>query len=371
MGPKADIAQAGHKFLLFMESSKRLFFFAATLGQGGAEKQFYYIVKELSALGFAVTVGCFEKNEFWQAPIEALGQKVIHLDAKGKLNLLKQIFALLKTIRPQLVFSMHFYANVYMALPARLLGIKSVGSIRNNGFDEVENSGRVLSAACYYLPNLILANSLHGAANMKKIFPLGPQAKILPNSIDVSAHKKAMFETLPEVPVLLIIARFVPQKRVHLFLQLIAALCAKGRKVKGIVVGYGPEEQALKQYAAENLKSECVLFTGKQADVRPWLEQACLLISTSSHEGTSNVYLEAMVSGVPILALRFSGIEGLIKDEENGLLFNNIDEMAAGCGLILDDLTLHQRISENGRKTVEDFFDSKSIARQFIALTNI
>jgi len=354
-----------------MKSSNRLFFLAATLGQGGAEKQFYYIVKELSALGFHVTVGCFAKDEFWQTPIEALGLKVVHLDAKGKLSRLKQIFALLKTIRPQLVFSMHFYSNAYVAAPARILGIRSIGSIRNNGFDCVEPIGRLFGAACYYLPNLILANSLHGAANMKKIFPLGPQAKILNNSIDVSEYKRAMVVKLPQEPVLLIIARFVPQKRVHLFLQLIATLCAMGRNVKGIVVGYGHEEQALKQYAAENLTTDCVLFTGKQADVRPWLEQAFLLISMSSHEGTSNVYLEAMVSGVPILALRFSGIEALIKDGENGLLFNSIEEMADGCGRILDDLALYQRISGNGRKTVEDFFDSKSLARHFIALTNV
>jgi glycosyltransferase involved in cell wall biosynthesis len=371
MGPKADIAQAGHKFLLFMESSKRLFFFAATLGQGGAEKQFYYIVKELSALGFAVTVGCFEKNEFWQGPIEALGVKVVHLDAVGKLSRLKQVFKLLKSLQPKLVFSMHFYSNFYVAMPARVLGIKAVGSIRNNGYYELHNLGRLLAGVCYYTPHLILANSWHGAANMKKIFPLGGQAKILNNAIDTSAYKQVAFDTIPEEPVLLLIARLIPLKRAKLFLQLLVMLHAKGLRVKGIVVGYGPEEESLKDFAAKNLQPDGILFTGRQSDVRPWLEQAFALVSTSSHEGTSNVYLEAMASGLPRLALRFPGIEGLIKDEENGLLFNNIDEMAAGCGRILDDLSLHRRISDNGRKTVEDFFDSKSIARQFIALTNI
>ncbi|TAD91788.1 MAG: hypothetical protein EAY75_03455, partial [Bacteroidetes bacterium] len=225
-----------------MGSSKRYFFLAATLGQGGAEKQFYYLVKAMVRQGHNIVVGCFASGEFWQPALEALGVRVVHLDAVGKLGRLRQLYKLIKLIKPELVFSMHFYSNFYLALPARLLGIKAIGSIRGNGYHEYHELGYMLAAVCYYTPHRVLANSAHGSANMKKIFPMGKAAQVFENSIDTSDYAPVGLKTVPEVPVLLLIARLVPLKRAELFLQLLEKLTEMGHSITGVVVGYGPEE---------------------------------------------------------------------------------------------------------------------------------
>ena len=54
---------------------------------------------------------------------------------------------------------------------------------------------------------------------------------------------------------------------------------------------------------------------GNIDDVKPYIEQADYLISTSLHEGTPNVILEAMAIGTPVFALYHEGISLWIEEE--------------------------------------------------------
>ena len=354
-----------------MTTPKKMFFIAGTLGQGGAEKQLYYLVKELLLLGYDVKVACLIKGEYWQAELEKLGINVLHISKRGKVSRLRQIHSMLKKSKPDLVFSMHFFTNFYGALPAKLLGIKSVGSIRSNGFHEIEHLGKLMGALCYYVPNIIIANSVHGAENMAKIFPGRKQASVLPNAVELSAYDHLPFKALPDVPVLLVIARLIPLKRVHLFIELIGRLNALNMPCKGIIVGYGPEENRLKHLVEDGMQHDSIMFAGKQADVRPWIKKAYALISVSSHEGTSNVYLEAMASGVPVVALHFDGIELLIEDSKDGFIYKNLEDMTIGCRNLLKNLSLRNSLGQQARQKIENNFDSKKVVHTFLHLTEI
>jgi galacturonosyltransferase len=138
---------------------------------------------------------------------------------------------------------------------------------------------------------------------------------------------------------------------------------------RGIVVGYGPEEDRLKKLALDGLPPDSIMFAGKQSDVRPWIKQAYAVVSVSSHEGTSNVYLEAMASGVPVIGLQFDGIEQLITHQKNGLIFKNLEEMTKGCRELLGNLELRNRLGQQARQKIEANHDSKKVVKTFLEIT--
>src|SRR5438874_13644107 len=62
----------------------RICFLAGTLGQGGAERQLYYILRALKDSGVAVRLLCLTQGEFWENPIRELGVRVVWVGQKKR-----------------------------------------------------------------------------------------------------------------------------------------------------------------------------------------------------------------------------------------------------------------------------------------------
>src|SRR5437867_9101972 len=99
----------------------KICFIAGTLGQGGAERQLFYVVRMLARLGAEVRVLCLTEREFWEKKIIAAGVAVTYVGrSKSRLLRLARMAAALRRFRPDVVQSQHFYTNLYSALSARM-----------------------------------------------------------------------------------------------------------------------------------------------------------------------------------------------------------------------------------------------------------
>ncbi|MFM8395386.1 MAG: glycosyltransferase, partial [Acidobacteriota bacterium] len=129
--------------------NQKIAFIAGTLGQGGAEKQLYHLLRALRDGGASLHLLCLTQGEFWEGPIRELGIPISWVgQSRSRLARLRHILAVLRGIAPQLVQSQHFYTNLYAALAGRLLRIPSVGAIRNDLFSELRHGGRLLGPLC-------------------------------------------------------------------------------------------------------------------------------------------------------------------------------------------------------------------------------
>ncbi|MCB9201618.1 MAG: glycosyltransferase [Flavobacteriales bacterium] len=294
----------------------RIIFIAGTLGKGGAERQLYYICKMLQNTLFSVKVLCLTKDEYYEGEIKKIGVEVVHIgESESQLIRLYKIFKYVKKDKPTVLYSFHFYTNFYVGIIGRLLGIKSFGSIRSDGFSEKKANG-FFSWLHYIFPHIIVANSPHGVKNVKSAF-YNRSIKLLPNIIDLDFFTYK--EKKQNIPLkLLFIGSLKKIKQPELFLKLIKELVRKKHNVKGLLIGKGNLEYSLKRDYAD-LPVE---FLGIKDDVRLYLYESNYLISTSSHEGTPNVMLEAMACGTPILALYHQGLDEWIK---KGMLTKNND----------------------------------------------
>lgn len=101
---------------------------------------------------------------------------------------------------------------------------------------------------------------------------------------------------------LLWVGRYEKEKRPEIALRALATARAQGIDVGLVLVGQGRLEEALRKEARDLGIESFVEFAGYHNDVRPYYACADLLLVTSSYEGYGMVIVEALASGVPVLA---------------------------------------------------------------------
>lgn len=337
-----------------MELSKlKVCFLAGTLGQGGAERQLFYKLSVLRACGADVRLLCLTHG-FWEDRIKGLGVPVIYTGSKSRLKCFFRIVAELRRYSPAIFQSAHFYTSAYVGAAARLLRIPGVGAMRSDGFFEMRDAGRIRGWLNLRSPQRIVANS-HAAIRFAIKHGVRPERlHFLGNVVD-TAHWKAGVRSGHEGIRLIGVGRFYDAKRFDRFLSVLARLRRDaGRPVTGVLVGDGPLRAQLEKDAHDlGLLPGGVEFKGNMVDVAPIYREADICVLTSEHEGTPNVLLEAMSSGLPVVATRVGGVPGIIKEGETGFVVDDEAGLYAALLKLVDDPAGRAQMGQRARSFVE------------------
>jgi len=121
-----------------------------------------------------------------------------------------------------------------------------------------------------------------------------------------------------------------------------------------LIVGSGPEKDALVALRTQLGLDEVVQFCGQKDDVRPYYGIADVFVLPSHSEGSPNVLLEALAAELPIVATAVGGVPELLTHEVNALLvpMQDVAQLAGAMRRLLDDPALRQQLSENGKQEV-------------------
>ncbi len=345
----------------------KICFLAGTLGQGGAERQLYYILKSLCQLGNAPTVLSLTKEEYWEERILDLGVPVVWVgQSHSRLDRLRRVIMCLKNIKPDIIQSQHFYTNLYVAVAGRLLGVRHIGAMRNDGVSEVRDVGRLLGAISLRFPMFIAANSRRASTSAKSMGANDSRIFFLPNVVDTAAFQPSNREYKGKVR-LLAVGRLVAQKRMDRFISIVARLQSRvGIPVSAIIVGTGPLEAALKAQARGLLSDEdAIEFCGAVSDMKSVYNQADIFVLTSDWEGTPNVVLEAMASGLPVVATNVGGVSDIVVHDKTGFLVEPKEdsELLSYLEKLATDASLRRRFGDAGRGFVEMNHSLESLPR--------
>jgi len=335
----------------------RIAFIAGTLGQGGAERQLFYMVKALTEHGACPQVLCLTRGEFWEDKIRSLKVPVVWVgQSPSRLIRLLRILQELKRQPVDIVQSQHFYTNLYAVAAARILGLREIGAIRNDGFSEVQENGRWLGRLSLQTPRIIAANSKQGIQNAVKLGVSPKRLFFLPNVVDTNYFLPKTVRNSHQVR-LLSVGRLTHQKRIDRFLNVLAKVRSVAEvPISGIIVGEGPLRPALEQQARElGLLPDGVMFLGQVSDMRPIYWEADILVLTSDHEGTPNVVLEAMSSGLPAVATKVGGVPEVVQNGLTGYLTPPDDEnsMVEALLRLAHQPSLRAEMGASGRAYVE------------------
>ena len=157
-------------------------------------------------------------------------------------------------------------------------------------------------------------------------------------------------------PLLIYVGRLAAEKKVESLHPLLASL---PRNVRLALVGDGPERQALEElFEGDAVTRGRVHFVGALTGEALWsaFASADVAVMPSETETLGNVVLEAMASGVPVVAVAAGGIPDIITQPgDNGFLYppGRMDTAASQVARLLASAELREKVTHNARQEAE------------------
>lgn len=185
------------------------------------------------------------------------------------------------------------------------------------------------------------------------------------NGIDLSRFAKGranaeIYEkyNIPKgVPIVLYVGRVDPEKSLDVLVYAFADVLKKVPNAHLVVVGDGTAKPKLEAIAKEEGISEHTRFTGRIVgdDLPQAYRTATLFAITSKTETQSIVVMEAMASGLPVVAVKAGAIPELVKHGKNGYIYEADDQesVARGMANILSRPELREKMSEDAAKRIK------------------
>ena len=151
----------------------------------------------------------------------------------------------------------------------------------------------------------------------------------------------------------------------HTFLAAIASLIRDGCAVRGAIIGDGPARVTLERFAKALGIEDDVVFTGYRRDAVDLLQALDVSVSLAYSEGFSNVVLESMAGGVPLIATDIPSNREAVAHGVDGLLVQIRNPRATAVALrrLLDDQTFARRLGEAGRRRVSERYSLEAQAK--------
>ncbi|MFK0151683.1 glycosyltransferase [Streptomyces sp. NPDC090493] len=301
------------------------------LGTGGAEQQLRLLLRHLPVACDVVTL----TNPGPVADgLAADGVRVVHLGMAGNRDLaaLPRLVRLIRRGHYDLVHTHLYRACLYGRIAARLAGVRAVVATEHSLGDsqlegrELTPGVRALYLAGERLGRSTVAVSPTVAERLRRWGVPGPRIEVVPNGIDLDrfrfdpVRRRCVRDRLgipQDAWVVGAVGRLAPGKRFGVLVEALAGLPADCRL---LLVGGGPEEDALRRTARAAGVAGRVLFAGERpyasADVRdpdlPALTAAMdVLASPSAEEAFGLAVVEALAAGLPVLYSSCPAVEDL------------------------------------------------------------
>jgi glycosyltransferase involved in cell wall biosynthesis len=171
-------------------------------------------------------------------------------------------------------------------------------------------------------------------------------------------------------PLILQVARLDYLKDHGTALRTLKHLLLRRPDAKLVLVGDGPERPGIERLARELKLESNIRMLGLRKDVARLLAAADVFLLTSISEGIPLTIIEAMASGVPVVATRVGGITEMIVHEKTGCLAGagDSEKLADQILRLISDNSLHALIAHAGRETAHRMFSEHQMQHRYAAL---
>ncbi|MGB0628906.1 MAG: glycosyltransferase [Candidatus Thalassarchaeaceae archaeon] len=161
--------------------------------------------------------------------------------------------------------------------------------------------------------------------------------------------------------------RFVPEKRVGLWIKVAREVISESEDTYFIAVGHGSGLEEAKSLVKEYGLEHRILFPGRTKDVPSWLGVFDVFLLTSRIEGLPNVLIEAQSAGVPVVSTVAGGSPETFIDGITGYLSasDDPDDLAKAVSLILQDSKWRHYAASESSDFVRENFDVDTMADNY------
>jgi glycosyltransferase involved in cell wall biosynthesis len=203
-------------------------------------------------------------------------------------------------------------------------------------------------------------------ARAQRRFGLPPGRSVtIHNGVDVLRFRPRDAERRPGPLRVVVVANLIPEKGVGVLLEAIGRL--REVELSLDVIGDGPEHGILEARAQALGVADRVRFVGLRDDVPELLREADVAVHPARwQEALGNTVLEAMATGIPLVASRVGGIPELLADGSEGLLVTpgEPEPLAAALRRLAGDPSLRARLGAAARaRVLREFTLERSVQR--------
>jgi len=174
------------------------------------------------------------------------------------------------------------------------------------------------------------------------------------------------------------IGRLIPKKGFELLVNACNVLMSRGLQLHCRIVGSGPEHVPLRQLIDRLGLGKFIELTGPKAqpEIVDLLAQSNLFVFPAVEDGSGDrdnlptVIIEAMASGLPVVATGLGGIGEIVTHQANGLIVpeGDIDALATAIGFLAEHAELRKSYGQNGLAVVKEKFRVETTVAGLIGL---
>jgi len=351
---------------------KKIIFVIISLVGGGAEKVLIDIMNSLDPSRYEMDLVVFEKKGVYLSVLPAY-VRVYDLHKKSRYDfpcLIIQLASLLKQIKPDVVVSFISYTNLVVVLAHLLSRGRTRIVIGEHGHlstqlrrTRLKYLKRFLYGVFYNFSDTCIVPTDGIREDLIRSFHIkADKIKNIYNPVDLARIRQLKNESLgvhrvaPE-KYILAVGRLTWEKG-YTYLLKAYSLISPEIEEQLLFLGEGEERKALAALTKDLGLEKKVIFAGFQNNPYKFMKNASLFVLSSVTESFALVIVEAMASGVVVVATDCpSGPAEIISDGVNGILVPPADEkkLAEAMLRLLKDPALRNRLIENGRKRAEFF----------------
>lgn len=364
------------------ESPLRVVQVIPQMGCGGAERvvgellgalDAEVVVSKLCVLGMENTFpdrlrGLVEEPVF-------LGYRGSLKDVRGLWRCVRRLRSLIQEWRANVVHSHLWPAARVAGLAVRGLGVAHVVHVQDTrpwvrGTSARARLQRLLTRRTVLPSQPTFVAVSQAAAN----YNAGPlklersRLRVIPNGVDPDTFRPSERASGHSGPVRIgMAARFSPEKGHRHLLEAVAKLRSRETRLEVLLAGEGSLRLECARLAAEWGIADCVRFLGLLEDVPRFLQSLDLFVLPSvAAEGLPLSVLEAMSTGLPVIATDIAGVPEVIADCENGLLVppGDVEALAAAIERLVRNEAQRQSLGLAARRTVQEHFTLQQTSRQ-------
>ena len=358
--------------------ARKILFVSLDFGPGGAQRQLVNIANGFHERGYRMSVFVFPNRRDAEVVRGCLHEDIagVFPPAAKRLGPLATLLAtarLLVTVlkeKPDIIYCRQ-WPKMPIALMGRIAGVRTV-SVEGNSLEHSLGERPLLLWArgfCARLSDRVVANSRGLACEAKEVFKLSSNVATIYNGIDMDdvrrkSEERAAHEWFGEgIPVMLAIGAHKKQKG---FVHLMKAveIVNRTRPARLIIMGGGNRKE-LAVLSKDLGIADRTDFPDAVSNPFPFILGADVFVCSSLYEGFSNVILEAMALGRPVISTDHKhGANEIIEDGRNGILVppRDPESMAEAILKVIDDAELRERLGAEAKKRSEDFSRDRMIS---------
>jgi glycosyltransferase involved in cell wall biosynthesis len=355
----------------------RVMILTTDLERGGLPLRMARLAAELPGRGIRPIVGCLAPPGPLSRWLVERSIQTFACGARGawQVSALARLARVIRREVPDLIHASLLHANVAARLVGRLDRSRPI--ITASVTIEVERRWHLWAEALSAgLSDLHVANSAAVARHLEEAGGISrAKLRVIPNAIDVAGMERelplerASIGVRGDERLIVWLGRMDPVKNLPVLVEAVALL-QRRMKVRGVLVGDGPERARTASLIAQRGLDSVITMTPWSDAPAKWLKAADLLLFPSRTEGCPNAVLEAMACRCPVVAAAIPACRELIEEGVTGRLAPPGDAVALAriAEEVLCDADRARRMAKTAWQRVCERHAPRQVVDQWVGL---